>query len=259
MPLRSGPRVYFNEWEPYATNWLRRLWPGADVDGRSVAEVEPLRLASARRVHLFAGIGGWEYALQLAGWPDSVEVWTGSCPCQPYSTAGKGRGNDDERDLWPEMFRLVRERRPQFVFGEQVEDAIAFGWYDRLCADMEAEGYAVGAHVLGAHSAGAGHIRERLYFVAYLVGNGVPGLFKGAYPRRRQQGWPRGPAYLHDVFAAPFVRGHSYPQPLLRQMDDGVSTRVGRLRAYGNAIVPQTAAMFITAFMECWESLHAKD
>lgn len=116
--------------------------------------------------HFFAGVGGWPYALRLAGWPDERPVWTGSCPCQPYSSAGKGKGDQDDRNLWPDFFRLIRECRPECVIGEQVENAIGHGWLDGISADLEGEKYAVGSVVLGAHSAGAPHIRQRLYWVA---------------------------------------------------------------------------------------------
>lgn len=108
----------------------------------------------------------WPPALRLAGWPDDRAVWTGSCPCQPFSNAGKRRGTADERHLWPDWFRLIRERRPVAVFGEQVDSAIRAGWLDGVFADLEGEGYACGAAVLGAHSVGAPHIRQRLWWVA---------------------------------------------------------------------------------------------
>ena len=163
-------RVYYNENDPAACEWLRELMdrgliPGGDIDGRSIADVEPDDLGGYTQCHFFAGIGGWAYALRLAGVPD-LRCWTGSCPCQPFSPAGAGRGTEDERHLWPEFLRLIAERRPRLVFGEQVEEAIAYGWLELVSSDLEAEGYAVGAVVLGAHSVGAPHIRQRLYWVA---------------------------------------------------------------------------------------------
>ena len=116
--------------------------------------------------HFFAGIGGWSIALRLAGWPDDRPVWTGSCPCQPFSAAGSGKAADDERHLWPAWFPLIAECRPAIVFGEQVEAAIGWGWLDAVFADLEGEGYACGATVLPACGVGAPHIRQRLWFVA---------------------------------------------------------------------------------------------
>lgn len=170
--------VYYNEFDPGAAAWLRNLAaaghvaPGT-VDERSIAEVRPADLAGHDQCHFFAGIGGWPHALDLAGWPRARPVWTGSCPCQPYSTAGKGLGNADARNLWPVFFALIRECRPDVVFGEQVASAIGHGWLDGISADLEAEGYAVGACVLGAHSVGAPHIRQRLYWVAHAQSGGA--------------------------------------------------------------------------------------
>lgn len=164
-------RHYYNEFDPHAAQWLRNLMemeliPFGEVDERSILDVTPNDLKGYTQCHFFAGIGGWAYALKLAGWPEDRPVWTGSCPCQPFSTAGKQEGVNDERHIWPEMFRLVRERKPVVVFGEQVEGAVGHGWLDGVFADLEGENYACGAAVLGAHSVGAPHIRQRLYWMA---------------------------------------------------------------------------------------------
>lgn len=123
-------------------------------------------LVGHRQVHFFAGLGGWSRALRLAGWPDDRPVWTASCPCQPFSTAGKQRGFDDDRHLWPVLFELVRECRPAILFGEQVAGPAGRTWLDAVSADLESAGYAVGAANLCAAGVGAPHIRQRLYFVA---------------------------------------------------------------------------------------------
>lgn len=112
--------VYFNEFDGFAASWLRNLFPESVVDERSIKDVGRADTAVYKRCHFFGGVGGWEYALQLAGWPEDRPVWTGSCPCQPFSSAGKQKGQEDERHLWPEMFRLIRECRPEVIFGEQV-------------------------------------------------------------------------------------------------------------------------------------------
>lgn len=151
--------------------WLRELIsagliPDGDVDERSITELQPDELRQYTQCHFFAGIGGWSYALQLAGWPADKPVWTGSCPCQPFSGAGKGLAQADERHLWPVFFDLIKECRPDTVFGEQVASAIGKGWLDGVSTDLESENYACGATVLGAHSVSAPHIRQRLYWVA---------------------------------------------------------------------------------------------
>jgi len=166
---------YYNEIDPKAAAWLRELIkqnliPDGLVDTRSITEIKPNELKQYTQCHFFAGIGGWSLALQLAGWPATRPVWTGSCPCQPFSSAGKQLGDKDERHLWPIFFDLIRECRPECVFGEQVANAIGKGWLDGVSADLEGAGYACGATVLGAHSVGAPHIRQRLFWVADATG-----------------------------------------------------------------------------------------
>ena len=162
---------YYNEFDPFAAAWLRELIkdgliPEGEVDERSIIEVEGSDLKGFTQCHFFAGIGGWSYALQLAGWDATRPVWTGSPPCQPFSVAGNKRGQEDERHLWPHFFDLIRQCKPAIVFGEQVSSAIRTEWFDDLQADMEAEGYATAMAVLPACSIGAPHKRERLFFVA---------------------------------------------------------------------------------------------
>ncbi len=163
---------YYNEFDKNTAAWLRELIkrglvPPGDVDERDIREVKASDVKGYTQCHFFAGIGGWSEALRIAGWPVTRRVWTGSCPCQPFSVAGAGKAQADERHLWPEMYRLIRECLPDTVFGEQVEGAVKHGWLDGICADLEGSGYAVGAHVLGAHSFGAPHIRQRLFWVAH--------------------------------------------------------------------------------------------
>lgn len=168
---------YYNEYDAKTAAWLRELVnagliPNGDVDERSITEVAPGDLRGYTQCHFFAGIGGWSLALQLAGWPPDRPVWTGSCPCQPFSVAGKGLGARDERHLWPVFFNLIRECRPEHVFGEQVASAVGHGWLDGISADLEAEGYTCGAAVLGAHSVNSPHQRQRLYWVANAASYG---------------------------------------------------------------------------------------
>lgn len=168
--------AYYNEFDKNAAAWLRELIKEGvialgDVDERSIIEVPARDLKGYTQHHFFAGIGGWSYALRLAGWPDDAPVWTASLPCQPFSTAGKQLGKQDERHLLPHFLELVKECRPHRIFGEQVDRAIGHGWLDDLQATMEAEGYAIGHCVLGAHSIGAAHIRQRLYWVANSIGD----------------------------------------------------------------------------------------
>ena len=126
----------------------------------------PQDLAGFTQCHFFAGVGVWSLALRRAGWPDSRPVWTGSCPCQPFSTAGKGNGFADERHLWPAWLHLIGQRSPVVVFGEQVSSKDADIWVDLVQTDMEALGYAFGAVPFPSAGVGAPHIRDRLYWLA---------------------------------------------------------------------------------------------
>lgn len=163
--------VYYNEIEPYAADWLENLIrageiaPGV-VDRRSILDVRPSDLAGFTQCHFFAGVGVWSLALRSAGWPDDRPVWTGSCPCQPFSAAGKGGGLDDERHLWPFWHYLIEQCRPEGVFGEQVASKDGLGWLDLVQADMEGTGYALWPVDLCAAGIGAPHIRQRLWIVA---------------------------------------------------------------------------------------------
>ena len=167
------PIAYYNEIDPFAAQWLRNLIQAghiADgvVDNRSIVDVSPGDLKGFSQCHFFAGIGVWSYALRNAGWRDDRQVWTGSCPCQPFSAAGAGKGFDDQRHLWPYFDRLISECRPATVFGEQVASSDGLTWIDLVQSDLEGKSYAFAASDICAAGVGAPHIRQRLYFVANL-------------------------------------------------------------------------------------------
>lgn len=192
--------AYYNEIDPFAAQWLRNLIaaghiaPG-EVDERSIEDVTPDDLRGFTQCHFFAGIGVWSHSLRLAGWPDDRPVWTGSCPCQPFSAAGKGDGFADERHLWPHFFHLISERRPQHVFGEQVAAGNANAWFDLVQADLEGMGYAFGLVPFTSAGIGAPHIRERAYWVANATGqlhhqcnNGANELGRKGNPEQNRMG-----------------------------------------------------------------------
>lgn len=251
----------YNEIDPYCAQWLRNLIdaghiaPGV-VDERSIEDITPNELRGYTQCHFFAGIGVWSYALRLAGWPDDRPVWTGSCPCQPFSSAGKGAGFADERHLWPAWFHLIRECRPGVIFGEQVEAAIAHGWLDLVQDDLEGEGYACGPCCFPSASLGAADIRSRLWLVA--ANSDEPGLERPDEHGNNTQkdgalAW-RELARVHAEAAWPQWVSESGAGALV----DGAPNRVGRLRAYGNAINAEAAAAVIRAYMESRQVLAAR-
>lgn len=186
---------YMNEWDRYACKWLRKLiksglLPAAYVDQRDVRDVKPEEVKKYTQCHYFAGIGGWPLALRLAGWPEESVIWSASLPCQPFSTAGKRKGEADERHLWPDFFTLVRQCLPPIIVGEQVASKDGIAWVDRVRADLEKDGYAVGVADLPAACVNAPHIRQRLFWVAVGVGQantdsnpGTANLRAGDIPR----------------------------------------------------------------------------
>ena len=328
--FKASMTAYYNEIDPYACDWLENLiFCGLIADGvvdrRSIVDVRPSDLAGFTQCHFFAGIGIWSHALRRAGWPDDRPVWTGSCPCQPFSAAGKGGGFDDERHLWPAWHHLIDQRNPSVVLGEQVASKDGLGWLDLVLADLEVSGYSVGAADLCAAGLGAPHIRQRLWFVApsddarlerrARAGGAdqrvagprgvVGGLADTEHRADRGEGNTadhvgaqtnrpadrtggcggalggladdddaglgrfaglrlQGPG-LHDAdgrrvlggFWAdadwiPCRDGKWRPvEPGTFPLAHGATSRVGRLRAYGNAIVAPVAQAWIEAVMEC--------
>jgi DNA (cytosine-5)-methyltransferase 1 len=329
MDDRTGGRMakaYYNEIDPYAAQWLRNLIDAGhiasgDVDTRSIVDVKASDLTGYTQCHFFAGIGVWSHALRQSGWSDSRSVWTGSCPCQPFSIAGNGAGTTDERHLWPVWFELIKQCRPDVVFGEQVESAIKHGWLDLVQADVEGEGYSLGAAGIPAAGVGAPHIRHRLYFVAdadsrFRVESDDTIRARGIAVNSSRQFSELADTQLDSDRSQEQAANHEPPQtdrssdwtgrcggssgeladtvesgwsgisgggetqeqritqcgtsgfwrpadwidckdgktrpvePSTFPLAYGAPARVGRLRAYGNAIVPQVAQAFIEAYLE---------
>jgi DNA (cytosine-5)-methyltransferase 1 len=240
---------FYNEHDPKAAAWLRELIkhehiPAGIVDERSIEDIRPSELDGFTQCHFFAGIGGWSLALRLAGWPENRPVWTGSCPCQPFSSAGKGGGFADERHLWPAFYHIISSQRtPPVVFGEQVASVTALAWLDLVRDDMERAGYAFGAADLCAASVGARHIRQRIWWVANPIGE------RGCSGKLEREHAVDADA-RSQASGSDWLRCGETVEPCPAPLVDGFPGRLGLLRPYGNAIVPQVAAQFIRAYCE---------
>ncbi len=219
-------RAYYNEIDPHAAQWLRNLIDAGliafgDVDERDIRDINPDELRGYTQCHFFAGIGIWSYALRLAGWPDDRPVWTGSPPCQPFSAAGRGAGVADERHLWPHWHHLIRECRPEQVFGEQVASKDGLGWLDLVQSDMEGTDYACGAVDLCAAGVGAPHIRQRQFF--FFSALGTPDAPRHGWGKERPGGTWAGWTGPSNNSA---IRSLAYP-------DGGESGQAGSLQPSG--------------------------
>lgn len=201
MERKGQVPVYYNDIDPISCVVTRELihdglLPEGFVDERSITEVQADDLVGFTWCSFFNGSGAWVYALELAGWPRDRNTWIASLPCQPWSCAGKGEGEADERHLWPIFRDLGAQCRPDFIFGEQVTGAIGKGWLDGVRSDLEQEGYACGVVVLPACGqgeeeaillsgpfglreacvlVGPPHIRARIFWGAVRVANSNSG------------------------------------------------------------------------------------
>ena len=306
-------KVYYNEIDGFCCDWLSNLMdagaitPGT-IDDRSIEDVTPADLAGMDRVHLFAGIGVWEYAFIHSGLADYSGIWTGSCPCQPFSASGKGGGFDDERHLWPAFFHLIEECRPAAVLGEQVASKDGLTWLDLVSDDMEGSGYAIAAFDLCAAGFGAPHIRQRLYWSAFAVEHGErPRLEGHGRHGYNPSGWAvpsRSASPAGAIVTLEHADRRSIPFPFRQEeggdgersdssdpgtsadrpgpvngywrasdwlscrdgkwrpvepgtlpLAHGIADRVGRLRAYGNAIVAEQAIEYCGAVREFIEAI----
>lgn len=270
-------KVYYNEFDKKKCAALSHLMKDGyirkgEIDDRSIHDVQPDEIREYERCHFFAGIGLWDHALDLARWPEGDRVWTGSCPCQPFSTAGRQKGKADDRHLWPEWERLIRECSPATVFGEQVANAVTKGWLDDVYQGLEAKGYAVGSAVLPACSVGAPHKRDRLWFVGNSEHDGSSTSTKqggsetsildnaqrqDSASKPERAGEPSGLAFPSFWQSGAWIDCPDGKQrliePRISLLANGYPERVGVLHCAGDAIVPQVAAEFITAFKELKE------
>lgn len=240
-------KAYYNEFDPKAAAWLRELIkagliaPG-DVDERSITEIKPNDLTGYTQCHFFAGIGGWSYALKLAGWPETRSVWTGSPPCQENSLAASIWGRRDglrgqRSGLAHTWLDLVESLSPGTVFFENVPGIAP--WLAEIEGRLAGLGYVVSRSKASAGSIGAPHLRRRVWLVADSNG------------KRLEEPRPQRPSKtIGEPWRTTPRNAFRADHPGTRRLVDGFSSRVDLVRAFGNSIVPQVAAEFIKAYLE---------
>ena len=199
------------------------------------------------------------------------DVITGGFPCQPFSVAGKQKGTSDDRHLWPEMFRIIKEFTPRWIIGENVKGLtnIEKGMvFESVCTDLEGEGYEVRAFNIPAAGVGAPHRRERIWIVASLedsrrslrswskFGEKDENEIRKRYADQHQRPGSTSESNVADASTGRRAsqegeiqtrgngtehQGWWSTEPNVGRVANGVSGRVYRLRALGNSIVPQIA------------------
>lgn len=250
--------AYYNEIDPYAAQWLRNLItaghiaPGI-VDERSIEDVRPSDLAGFAQCHFFAGIGIWSLALRRSGWADDRPVWTGSCPCQPFSKAGKEAGFDDERHLWPAWQWLIDQCRPASSLesklrarlnGSDLCEVMWKAWDTPLQPNLSRPR----ARVRSTYGTGFFVANSGCQGLAQRVGK--PGVLRTMAGQSKGENSADAAGASLAWFNGP--DGKRRPlEPGILPMVDGAASRVGRIRAYGNGIDPRPCQAFIEAVMEC--------
>jgi DNA (cytosine-5)-methyltransferase 1 len=178
--------------------------------------------------------------------PDSIKLITGGYPCQPDSKQGKLLGKEDDRYLWPEMFRVVQEIRPDWILGENVANHINMG-LDGVLSDLESADYETRAFVIPACAVGAHHVRERVFVVAHSQRRELPGReVQGKCPET----WPESEQQLSGLLPPDFQL--EIPRPELYGNTNGVSRKLdaARLKALGNAVMPQVVYPILKAIAD---------
>ena len=217
----------------------------------------------------------YETIIENGAWkPNTPTLLTGGFPCQPFSCAGKRMGTSDKRHLWPQMRRLIRELKPKWVVAENVYGIVSWSngvVFEQVCADLEAEGYAVQPMVLPACGVGAPHRRYRVWFVAHLVTRRLHDRLAASGQNQQQAEFtqrgkeydvyahiqrhpqyallpkPAQKAQYHRSIDTAWSNPEAVPEPAILRVAHGVSERIHRIKALGNAIVPQVARQLFEA------------
>jgi len=238
------------EIDKFCQKVLKKHWPDIPI-------IEDIR-----------GLNGKEYG--------TIDLITGGFPCQPYSVAGKRKGKEDDRNLWPEMFRVISEVRPAWIIGENVANLQNFLEFEHICTDLESIEYEVQPLIIPAAGVGARHRRDRIWILAYSKRDGWRRRNNGNEKRQKGTLQIKGSCtgYKSKLLADTTEQGlegeitkgklpgeqsglsakcgwqYWSTEPNVGRVAHGISARVDRLKSLGNAIVPQVAAVIMQAIKE---------
>lgn len=202
------------EWADYPTKVLEKHWP----DVPRWRDIQSLT---------------WESFYERTGLR-TVELISGGFPCQPFSCAGKRRGKDDDRYLWPEMLRVIKELRPTWVVGENVANIINMA-LDTVLSDLEGQGYQTRTFIIPACAVDAQHRRDRVAIVAHFESNGLQGKWTAGEQERRTRPKKRKLKGRCEILN----KRRWGTEPRVGRVVHGVPNRMDRIKCLGNAVVPQ--------------------
>ena len=229
--------VAFCERDPFCQKVLNKHWPSVPI----FDDIKTLN----KQILIERGVD-----------VGAIELISGGFPCQPYSIAGKRKGTEDDRDLWPEMFRIIEEIRPTWVVGENVAN-FANMELDRTLSDLESIGYKGESFIIPACSVGALHVRKRIFIVAYSNSKRWRSLDESKERRCirfseksiKGKTWEESRHNPNDLLLTG-AREISIGNSRLQRNDDGLSEGMDRLRGLGNAVVPQQIFPILEAIMK---------
>jgi len=207
--------VAFCEIESFPRKVLKKHWPAFKCY-EDVKNVTKKRLASDGIIRR----------------GQKIDVICGGFPCQPFSVAGQQKSKQDDRHLWPEMFRIIREVKPTFVIGENVAGIVRLA-LDDVLLDLENEGYTTQSFIIPACAVGATHRRDRVWFVAYTT---IKGLQRSAKKTIQKFAPLQGELVRSGEVLGVVPNKH---KPAILGTCNGFPGRMDRVKALGNAVVPQ--------------------
>jgi DNA (cytosine-5)-methyltransferase 1 len=208
--------VAFCEIDPFCQKVLKKHWPGVPI----FEDVRKLR----KQTLIDTGV---------IGDGSAIDIICAGYPCQPFSHAGERKGKEDDRHLWPEVSRLLQEIRPTWFLGENVAGHVTLG-LDDVLSDLERIGYAAEPFIIPACAVGASHRRDRVFVLAHSNSKHVEG-----YDTIKIQREPEIQRCKYLGSIEEWARRAAVYEPKLLRTFNGIPNQVDRIRALGNAVVPQ--------------------